>query len=78
MSGVRNQSNDGEQALFEQVSKYIHEHYMDGLSVRALAELNDINENRLFYVFKKYTGMGPGKYLMAYPSQSGEGEPACE
>jgi len=63
---VRNQSNDGEQALFEQVSKYIHEHYMDGLSVRALAELNDINENRLFYVFKKYTGMGPGKYLMAY------------
>ncbi|MEY9094951.1 helix-turn-helix domain-containing protein [Paenibacillus sp. RC84] len=63
---ARNQSNDGEQALFEQVSKYIHEHYMDGLSVRALAEQNDINENRLFYVFKKHTGMGPGKYLMAY------------
>jgi len=63
---VRNQSNDGEQALFEQVSRYIHEHYMDGLSVRALAEQNDINENRLFYVFKKYTGMGPGKYLMTY------------
>ncbi|MFB0843040.1 helix-turn-helix domain-containing protein [Paenibacillus oleatilyticus] len=63
---VRNQSSDGEQALFEQVSRYIHEHYMDGLSVRALAEQNDINENRLFYVFKKYAGMGPGKYLMAY------------
>ncbi|MFB7817652.1 helix-turn-helix domain-containing protein [Paenibacillus chitinolyticus] len=63
---ARNQSSDGEQALFEQVSKYIHEHYMDGLSVRALAEQNDINENRLFYVFKKHTGMGPGKYLMAY------------
>ncbi|WP_409177375.1 helix-turn-helix domain-containing protein [Brevibacillus fortis] len=63
---VRNQSNDGEQALFEQISKYIHEHYMDALTVRALAEQNEINENRLFYVFKKYTGMGPGKYLMAY------------
>ena len=63
---VRNQSSDSEQALFEKVSKYIHEHYMDGLSVRALAEQNEINENRLFYVFKKYTGMGTGKYLMAY------------
>lgn len=39
---------------------------MDSLSVRALAEQNEINENRLFYVFKKYTGMGPGNYLMAY------------
>ncbi|WP_179014916.1 AraC family transcriptional regulator [Paenibacillus sp. 79R4] len=63
---VRNQSNDGDQALFEQISNYIHEHYMDALTVRALAEQNDINENRLFYVFKKYTGMGPGNYLMAY------------
>ncbi|MCS7460053.1 AraC family transcriptional regulator [Paenibacillus doosanensis] len=63
---VRNQSSDGEQALFEQISNYIHEHYMDALTVRALAEQNDINENRLFYVFKKYAGMGPGNYLMAY------------
>ncbi len=63
---VRNQSNDGDQALFRQISNYIHEHYMDALTVRALAEQNDINENRLFYVFKKYTGMGPGSYLITY------------
>ncbi len=63
---VQNQSNDGEQALFKQISNYIHEHYMDALTVRALAEQNDINENRLFYVFKKYTGMGPSNYLITY------------
>lgn len=63
---VHNQMNDSEQAIFKQISNYIHEHYMDGLTVRALAEQNDMNENRLFYVFKKYAGMGPGKYLMAY------------
>jgi AraC-like DNA-binding protein len=55
---VRNQSNDGEQELLE--------HYMDPLTVRALAEQNEMNENRLYYIFKKYAGMGPAKYLMAY------------
>ncbi|WP_206514602.1 AraC family transcriptional regulator [Brevibacillus marinus] len=63
---VRNQGNDEEQALFEHISEYIQEHYMDALTVRALAELNNLNENRLFYLFKKYAGMGPGKFLMAY------------
>lgn len=63
---TRNQTNNGAQALFEQVSSYIHDHYMDSLTVRGLAEQNGINENRLFYVFSKYAGMGPGDYLMTY------------
>lgn len=63
---VRNQSNDGEQALFEHITAYIDEHYMEALTVSALAEQNNLNENRLFYVFKKYSGMGPGRYLMTY------------
>ncbi len=63
---VRNQSSGSEQALFEQISNDIHEHYMDALTVRALAEQHGMNDNRLFYLFKKYAGMGPGKYLMTY------------
>lgn len=61
-----NKPSDEAQALFEQVSAYIHEHYADMLTVRGLAEQNGVNENRLFYVFSKYAGMGPGDYLMAY------------
>ncbi|HWR23660.1 MAG TPA: AraC family transcriptional regulator [Feifaniaceae bacterium] len=63
---ARGQISDSAQALFEQVSSYIHEHYMDALTVRGLAAQNGVNENRLFYVFSKYAGMGPGDYLMAY------------
>lgn len=63
---ARNQTNYGAQALFEKVSSYIRDYYMDTLTVRELAEQNGVNENRLFYVFKKYAGMGPSDYLMAY------------
>lgn len=61
-----NRQSDGSLGLFEHVSSYIHEHYMDVLSVRKLAELNDVNENRLFYVFTKFSGMGPADYITQY------------
>jgi len=63
---ARNQTNDGACALYDNVTSYIQDHYMDDLSVRELAERNGANENRLFYVFKKYAGMGPGDYLVRY------------
>jgi len=63
---VRNQVQYGAQELFETVSEYIHGHYMEALSVSTLAQQRGVNENRLFYVFQKYSGMGPGDYLRAY------------
>lgn len=63
---ARNQTNDGAQALFEQITDYMHEHYMDSLAVGALAKQYNVNENRLSYVFHKYAGMGPGDYLVLY------------
>lgn len=63
---AKNQTDANSQMLYERVISYIHEHYMDSLSVRGLAEQNKVNENRLYYVFKKYAGMGPGDYLRAY------------
>jgi AraC-like DNA-binding protein len=52
--------------LFEFVVDYIHTHYMDIESVGELAQICGINENRLFYVFKKYSSLGPGDYLHKY------------
>ncbi|WP_053955212.1 helix-turn-helix domain-containing protein [Inediibacterium massiliense] len=63
---VRNQSSGDDRILFKQVSDYIHEYYMDTLTIRSLAELHGVNENRLFYVFSKYAGMGAGDYLMIH------------
>lgn len=53
-------------ALFEKVSAYIHEHYMEPLSIHELARQNGVDENRLYYVFQKYAGMGAGQYLTSY------------
>lgn len=63
---AQNQRNDDAHVLFEQVSSYIQDHYMDMLTVQGLSEQNGVNENRLYYVFRKYAGMGPGDYMMAY------------
>lgn len=63
---ARKQTRYGAQELFEAVSEYIHAHYMDDLTVSSLAHQNGVNENRLFYVFQKYAGMGPGDYIRAY------------
>lgn len=59
-------NSEDSQTLFEEVAAYIHEHHMDPLSVRALAEQSGVNENRLYYIFNKNVGMGPGDYLIAY------------
>lgn len=64
--GARSQTQHGAQELFASVSDYIHAHYMDPLSVKSLADQNGVNENRLFYVFQKFAGMGPGDYLRMY------------
>lgn len=63
---VRNHSNRGVRELFEQISEYIHVHYMEPLTVSGLAEQNGINKNRLAYIFYKYANMGPGDYLLQY------------
>ncbi|HIT91243.1 MAG TPA: helix-turn-helix domain-containing protein [Candidatus Merdenecus merdavium] len=63
---VRNQTNDSSKTLFDQVSKYIHEHYSEGLTISMLTKQNGVNRNRLSYVFNKYSGMGPGDYLLSY------------
>lgn len=61
ISSLHKNHNDKE--LFEFVVDYIHSHYMDIESVEELAQIGGVNRNHLFYVFKKYAGVGPGDYL---------------
>ena len=63
---VRSRTKGEAQGLYEQIAAYIHEHYMEPLSMPVLAEQYGINKNRLAYLFYKYALMGPGDYLLKY------------
>lgn len=63
---VNRQHSCESHTLFERVSTYIHEYYYQSLSISSLAEQNNVNRNRLSYVFRKYAGMGPAEYLLNY------------
>lgn len=53
-------------ALFERVSTYIQEYYDQSLTITSLAEQNNVNRNRLSYVFRRHAGMGPAEYILKY------------
>jgi len=53
-------------ALFERVSTYIQEYYDQSLTIASLAEQNNVNRNRLSYVFRRHAGMGPAEYILKY------------
>ncbi|MCG7408773.1 AraC family transcriptional regulator [Paenibacillus sp. ACRRX] len=64
---VDNRQNSYEShILFERVSNYIHEYYDQSLTIASLAEQNNVNRNRLSYVFRRHAGMGPAEYLLKY------------
>ncbi|MGO4729055.1 helix-turn-helix domain-containing protein [Paenibacillus sp. 2KB_22] len=53
-------------ALFERVSTFIQEYYDQSLTIASLAEQNNVNRNRLSYVFRRHAGMGPAEYILKY------------
>lgn len=63
---ARNYKSQESDGLFQTTTDYIHDHYMEPLSVKQLAALHHVNENHLFYIFQKYAGMGAGEYLLNY------------
>ena len=62
----QNRGEDDTYALYKRICDYIHVHFMDELSVSQIAELHELNENQLFYIFNKYINMGAGDYLRNY------------
>ncbi|MFC9777278.1 helix-turn-helix domain-containing protein [Paenibacillus chitinolyticus] len=64
---VGNRQNSCEtHTLFERVSNYMQEYYDQSLTIASLAEQNNVNRNRLSYVFRTHAGMGPAEYLLKY------------
>lgn len=64
---VANRQNSCESlTLFERVSHYIHEYYDQSLTIESLAKHNNVNRNRLSYVFRRHAGMGPAEYVLKY------------
>lgn len=61
-----NQTASSDLSIFSKISYYIQENYAEEISISELAELYEMNTNRLYYLFTKYAGMGPGDYLIAY------------
>ncbi|WDV48130.1 AraC family transcriptional regulator [Clostridiaceae bacterium M8S5] len=64
--GARSQMLGGDKSTFSKISYYIHENYDNQLSVGELAEMFEMNTNRLYYIFMKHAGIGPGDYIIAY------------
>lgn len=65
-TSIQDPQDKATESLFKQVSSYIHNHYMEEITVRELAEKNGVSENQLFYTFNKYSGMGAGQYIKQY------------
>lgn len=63
---VNRQNSCESHALFERVSNYIHEYYYESHTIASLAEQNNVNRNRLSYVFRRHAGMGPAEYVLKY------------
>ena len=60
------ENNYESHTLFERISSYVHKYYYKDITINALAEQNNVNRNRLSYVFRKHAGMGPAEYLLNY------------
>jgi hypothetical protein len=55
---VNRQNSCESHTLFERISDYIHEYYYQEITIASLAEQNNVNRNRLSYVFRRHAGMG--------------------
>lgn len=65
-TSVQDPEDKGTEYIFKRVSSYIHNYYMEDITVKELAEKNEVTENQLFYAFNKYVRMGAGQYIKDY------------
>ena len=66
LSVFNRESNYESHTLFERISSYVHKYYYKDITINTLTEQNNVNRNRLSYVFRKHAGMGPAEYLLNY------------
>ncbi|MFC3799071.1 helix-turn-helix domain-containing protein [Cohnella sp. GCM10012308] len=66
LSSSLNRHNDDNREIIEQARNYIHSHYMQSLSVAALAERHGLSAKSFSYLFHKHTGVFPIDYLIQH------------
>ena len=58
LSVFNRESNYESHTLFERISSYVRKYYYKDITIHTLTEQNNVNRNRLSYVFRKHAGMG--------------------
>ncbi|MED2918847.1 AraC family transcriptional regulator [Bacillus sp. AR8-1] len=66
LSVVNRENNYESHTLFERISSYVRKYYYKDITIHTLTEQNNVNRNRLSYVFRKHAGMGPAEYVLNY------------
>ena len=62
----KNSFTDPQEELVKRAVNYIHEHYMEKINIKQLAEDEFISPYHFIRLFKKYHGVPPYNYLMEY------------
>ncbi|MFD2331036.1 helix-turn-helix domain-containing protein [Cohnella sp. GCM10020058] len=66
LSASLNRHNDDNREIIEQARRFIHAHYMQSLSLHALAERHGLSAKSFSYLFRKHTGVFPIDYLIQH------------
>ncbi|MFV0504974.1 MAG: helix-turn-helix domain-containing protein, partial [Lachnospirales bacterium] len=62
----KKENNNEPLEVYKKIINYIEHNYMNDISVSFLAELANINENKLLYIFKKYSELSVIEYIISY------------
>lgn len=54
------------QVRFEEIASYLRSRFNEPLGLQELAQMYAMSVNQIYYVFRKFVGMGPGDYLIEY------------
>lgn len=65
LSNVMNERDMDSYTLYNQVSNYIEDHCIQDLDVLSIARHFGMKESRLYYLFRKFSHMGPAGYQQA-------------
>ncbi len=66
ISNIKNRHFSGKpiESIIEKTRQYIHENYFEEFDLKILADNNNIGYSYFRKMFKKFTGLSPGQYLL--------------
>ncbi|WP_028608459.1 AraC family transcriptional regulator [Paenibacillus harenae] len=66
LTGCRNRMNQESRTVIRHALEYLHNHYMEPLTLPVLAGLHDMEVKPFAYLFNKYVGLFPIDYLIQH------------